>query len=90
MEQKYGSPVRWLLYIVSFLSLLAGVVIGIVMMTQDDEESKEVGKNCLIAMAIGLVFWVVCGLLSMVLGLLVFFVAGLTAYSTSMLLLPIV
>ncbi|MBU0493870.1 MAG: hypothetical protein KKA73_28270 [Chloroflexi bacterium] len=90
MEGKYSSGVRWLLYIASFLSLLVGVIIGIVLMTQDDEESKKVGKNCLIAVAIGLIVWVACGLLMTVLGLLMFFVTGIAAYTTSMLLLPVV
>jgi len=92
MEQKYSSGVRWPLYIVSFLSLMVGVVAGVVLMTRDDEESREVGKNCLIAGAAGLMFWVCCGLLLTVLGLFFTFLLGLGTYAatvSSMLLLPV-
>ena len=92
MEQKYSSGVRWLLYIVSFLSLMIGVILGVVLMTQNDEESKEVGKNCLIAAVAGLVFWVVFGILVSVLGLFFMFLLGLGMYAataSSMLLLII-
>jgi len=60
MEQKYSPAIRWILYILSFLSILVGLIAGIMLMTRDDEESKQVGKNCLIAMIIGIVLYCVC------------------------------
>jgi len=65
MEQKYSPIVRWILYILSFFSLLVGLVAGILLMTRDDAESKQVGKNCLIAMVVGIVLWCLCYLLMM-------------------------
>jgi hypothetical protein len=60
MEQKYSPLVRWLLYIISFISLLVGVIAGVLLMTRDDQESKDVGKNCIIVAVVGLVFWCLC------------------------------
>ncbi|MBU0493011.1 MAG: hypothetical protein KKA73_14355 [Chloroflexi bacterium] len=60
MEQKYSGIVRWILYILSFFSIVVGLVAGLMLMTRDDEESKQVGKNCLIAMVIGIVLYCVC------------------------------
>ena len=60
MEQKYSTAVRWILYILSFLSVVIGLIVGIIFMTKDDAESKAVGKNCLIAMVIGLVVYCLC------------------------------
>ncbi len=82
--QKYSTGIRWILYIVSFLFTLIGIVIGIVLMTRGDEESKAVGKNCIIAAIIGLVLGCVCYLLAMMMGV------GASALPTGMLLLPIV
>jgi bacteriorhodopsin len=85
MEQKYSTGVRWILYILSFLIWLVGLIAGIVLMTKDDEESKQVGKNCLISMIIGLVLYCVCFLCYF------FGMGGLIAASgSSALLLPLV
>ena len=82
--QKYSSGMRWLLYIVSFLFSLIGIVIGIYFMTRGDAESKAVGKNCLIAAIIAIVLVCVCYLITMVMGI------GAAAIPSSMLLLPII
>jgi len=85
VEEKYSSGMRWLLYIVSFLFGIVGLIIGIVLMTRDDEESKQVGKNCLIAMVISIVLYCVCVLCYM-LGM-----GGLMATApSSALLLPLI
>jgi len=81
-EQKYSTGVRWILYIISFFSIVVGLIAGIILMTRDDEESKQVGKNCLIAMAAGLVVGCLCYLL-MTMGLL-------AVPTTTMLLLPVI
>ncbi len=82
--QKYSSGMRWLLYIISFLFTLVGIVIGIVLMTRGDEESKAVGKNCIIAAIISLALGCVCYLIAIVMGI------GASALPTGMLLLPVV
>ncbi len=60
MEPKYSPVIRWILYILSFLSVAVGLIAGIILMTRDDAESKQVGKNCLIAMVIGIVLYCIC------------------------------
>jgi hypothetical protein len=74
---------RWILYILSFLIPIVGLIAGIYLMTQDDEESKQVGKNCLIAMVINIVLWCLCWVLMTCMG------GGLAALtpSTGLLLL---
>jgi len=86
MEQKYSPAIRWILYILSFISIAVGLIAGIILMTRDDEESKQVGKNCLIAMVLGIVLWCVCFLCYF------FGMFGLIAASggTSALLLPLI
>jgi RsiW-degrading membrane proteinase PrsW (M82 family) len=59
MEQKYSTGMRWLLYILSLIPLV-GLIAGIVLMTKEDAESKQVGKNCIIAMIIGVVLIFAC------------------------------
>jgi len=87
MDQKYSPAVRWVLYIVSFISLLVGIVVGVLLMTQDDQESKEVGKNCLIAAIIGIVFWCLCSVVMFFLSFVLSFIAA--AASSSALWLPV-
>jgi uncharacterized membrane protein YozB (DUF420 family) len=83
--QKYGTGIRWILYIVSFLFSLLGIIIGIVLMTRGDAESKTVGKNCIIAAIIAIVLVCVCYLISMVMG-----IGAAAVTPSSMLLLPII
>jgi hypothetical protein len=47
-EDQVSLGVRVLLYIVSLLIPIAGVVIGIVYYTKPDRESKHIGKMCLV------------------------------------------
>jgi hypothetical protein len=86
MEQKYSAGIRWILYILSFLSVVVGLIVGIVLMTKDDAESKAVGKNCLIAMVLGLVLYCVCCLCYFI---VTFGLVGLGG-AQSALLLPLV
>lgn len=84
--QQYSGGVRWLLYIVSFLIPIGGLIAGIVLMTRADPESKEVGTNCLIAAVTGFVLNCVC-----VLCQIVFYVVLMAAAEASIpLLLPVV
>jgi len=88
VEQKYSTGVRWLLYIVSFFGGgWIGLIIGIVLMTREDEESKQVGKNCLIAWLLSFVLVCVCIICW-------FFMAGgmamLGGGASSALLLPVI
>jgi len=55
MEQRYSSGVRILLYILSFLFPIIGLIVGIVFLTKEDEESKSLGKTCLIITAVSFV-----------------------------------
>ena len=72
--QMYPSPtesisdgLKIVFYILSFLIPIVGIIIGIVLYSRPDPESKRVGKNCII---IALVVW---GLV-IVISLVVFFV----------------
>ena len=77
MEQKFSPVVRWVLYIVSFISGMVGVVVGVLLMTQDNQESKDVGKNCLIAAVVGIVFWCLCSVV-------VFFLSFFLSFAVAM------
>ncbi len=46
--QQYSGCVKFLLYALSFLVPLAGIIIAIVFMTRPDPESKGLGRTCLI------------------------------------------
>jgi hypothetical protein len=87
IEQKYSTGMRWLLYILSFLIPLVGLIAGIVLMTKDDEESKQVGKNCLIALVLSIVLYFVC-IFCYVFGMFGL-IAG-TAGTSSVPLLPVI
>ncbi len=47
-QQQYSGCVKFLLYALSLLIPLAGIIIGIVFTTRPDPESKGLGKTCLI------------------------------------------
>ncbi|MBU0493009.1 MAG: hypothetical protein KKB13_14280 [Chloroflexi bacterium] len=63
-QQQYGAGTRWLLYIVSFLIPIGGLIAGIVLMTRGDTESKQVGTNCIVVAIAGFAFNCVCVLCS--------------------------
>lgn len=46
-----------MLYIVSFLFWLAGIIIGIVFMTKDDPEHRRVGRICIILGVVSIFLW---------------------------------
>ncbi len=49
-----------LLYIVSFLVPLAGIVIGIIFYTKDTSEEKKFGKMCIILAIVAVVVMCLC------------------------------
>ena len=61
VEQRYSSGMKILLYIVSFLIPLAGIIIGVIYMGKEDEESKALGKTCLIIGIVAIVLACCCG-----------------------------
>jgi hypothetical protein len=70
-SQSQGSGMggmRYVLYILSFFIPLAGIIIGLILIvTAKDEDSKHVGKMCiliaLLPIIIALVCWLAAGLL---------------------------
>jgi hypothetical protein len=57
-EQMGG--IRYLLYIISFLFSLIGIIIGIVLMMSHEPDKKRVGKNCLILGVLSIVIEILC------------------------------
>ncbi len=51
--------VRVLLYIVSFIIPLVGIILGIVYMVKPDQDSKKFGKMCLILGIISIILGIV-------------------------------
>ena len=60
VEERYSSGMKILLYIVSFLVPVAGIIIGVIYMGKEDEESKALGKTCLIIAIVAFVLYVCC------------------------------
>jgi ABC-type methionine transport system permease subunit len=86
-EQRYSMGIRWILYLISFFGGgWLGLVIGIFLMTREDEESKQVGKNCLIAWLLSFVIGCVCVLCLVILQVML--AAGGAA--SSAMLLPVI
>lgn len=54
--------VRVLLYIVSFIIPLVGIILGIIYMVKPDADSKKFGKMCLILAIIAIVVGIVMGI----------------------------
>lgn len=48
VRKTMSTGIKVLLYLVSFLIPVAGIIIGIIFMTRPDPEEKQVGKICLI------------------------------------------
>lgn len=63
--QQYTGCVKILLYALSVLIPLAGIIIGIVFMTRPDPESKGLGTTCLI---LGIVSFVLSCCIGVALG----------------------
>lgn len=49
-----------LLYILSFLVPLAGIIIGIIFYTKDTQEEKQFGKICIILAVVSIVLLCLC------------------------------
>ena len=60
VEERYSSGMKILLYIVSFLIPLAGIIVGVIYMGKEDEESKALGKVCLIIAIVSFVLVCCC------------------------------
>jgi hypothetical protein len=60
VEERYSSGMKILLYVVSFLVPLAGIIIGVIYMGKEDEESKALGKTCLIIAIVAFVLVCCC------------------------------
>jgi uncharacterized protein with PQ loop repeat len=58
---QISDGMKILLYIISFLFSIVGIIIGIYYMTKPEPEYKEVGKICLILALVGIVIGVLCG-----------------------------
>lgn len=48
VRESFSTGIKVLLYLVSLFVPVVGIIIGIVLMTRDDLEHKQVGKICLI------------------------------------------
>ncbi len=68
VEERYSSGMKILLYIVSFLVPLAGIIIGVIYMGKEDEESKALGKTCLIIAIVAFVLACCCTAISLGIG----------------------
>ena len=76
VEERYSSGMKILLYIASFLVPLAGIIIGVIYMGKEDEESKALGKTCLIIAIVAFVLVCCCVAISFGGGLLQFLIEG--------------
>lgn len=59
---QMSDGMKILLYIVSFLFSIVGIVIGVYYMTKNEPEYKEVGKICLVLGLVGIVISVLCNI----------------------------
>lgn len=66
-EGRYSQGMKILFYVLAVLVPVVGIIIGIVLMTREDEESKSLGKNVLIVGIVVLVLACCCGLVAGVL-----------------------
>jgi hypothetical protein len=60
-EERYSQGMKILFYVLAVLLPGVGIIIGIVLMTREDEESKALGKNVLIVGIVALVLACCCG-----------------------------
>ena len=67
-EERYSQGMKILFYALAVLVPVVGIIVGIVLMNKEDEESKALGKNVLI---VGIVMTVlVCCCIVLVIGVL--------------------
>ncbi len=62
--------VKWICYLVSFLSPFAGFALGLVFLSQKDQESRNFGRHCIIVMCISLSIILLFVIVSMILSAL--------------------
>lgn len=64
------GALKYVLYIISFLMPIIGIIIGIIFMISSEPEKKKVGKNCLILAIVSIVLVIViyCIVIGMILG----------------------
>ena len=75
-QQPYGPPppqsyqqpqqfepvggLKYVLYILSFISLFIGFIIFLVWMSDPNPEKRQIGKNCLIISVVGIILSILC------------------------------
>lgn len=57
---QMSDGMKILLYIISFLFSIVGIIIGVYYMTKPEPEYKEVGKICLVLALVGIVIGALC------------------------------
>lgn len=62
--------VKWLCYLVSFLSPLSGFVLGIIFLSQKDADSRTFGRHCIVVMGISLALILIFLIFSAVMGIM--------------------
>ncbi|WP_286229601.1 hypothetical protein [Neobacillus mesonae] len=55
-----SGGLKFLLYLVSFLIPIVGIILGIIWMNDQELDKKAVGKNCLIVAIVSIVLSCVC------------------------------
>ena len=78
--ERYSQGMKILFYALAVLVPVIGIIIGIVLMTREDEESKALGKNVLIVGIVVLILACCCGF---VVGVLPTLLAALQQGGTS-------
>lgn len=66
--QPYGQPqqfepmgaLKYILYLLSFFSLLIGIILFLIWMNDPNPEKKQVGKNCLFISLAAIILSILC------------------------------
>jgi hypothetical protein len=61
---QYSGCVKFLLYVLSFMMPVVGIIIGVIFMSRPDPESKGLGQTCLILGIVSIVLWCCVGLVA--------------------------
>jgi hypothetical protein len=77
-EERYSQGMKILFYALAVLLPVVGIIIGIVLMTREDEESKALGKNLLI---VGIVMAIVACCCGFAVGFLPALLGGTSSYN---------
>lgn len=70
-QPQISEGMKILLYILSFLFFIVGIIVGVIYYTKPDAESKNFGKMCIVLAVLGLVVGALCWLAIWGVGLLV-------------------